>query len=338
MRILALELTNQCNRTCQHCFRNKADPPGSLPLAVAENILAQAKALGFKMVCLTGGEVALYPHLADVLGFLAEQGLTFSLVTNGYRFPEAVLPLLLEPAARTRLGSVSFSLDGATAATHDGLRGPRSFREVLEAMTLCQQRGLPLYVKTVLTTANREELTDLVLLSARLGAREHAFLYPYPTPGFIRSGLLPEPAEAEATVRWLQEELMGITRQAVVIEGYAINGPPLNCGHLVDFLNVDFQGKVVFCCTLSHINQGDGRPTTSGGEFLADLHEVPLAEAVVRQFHKAAEVLTARLQSPSRPHSLSPTPCFWCLAYFGKLAWLHEFPDSPWQAWIRPLA
>ena len=40
---------------------------------------------------------------------------------------------------RERLASVSFSLDGVRAETHDGLRGPKSFREVLEGMTMVRE-------------------------------------------------------------------------------------------------------------------------------------------------------------------------------------------------------
>ena len=67
MKVIFLEATNRCNRSCRHCLRNKADPPGFLPLEVADLILSQARDLGFKAVCLTGGEVALYPHLGELL-------------------------------------------------------------------------------------------------------------------------------------------------------------------------------------------------------------------------------------------------------------------------------
>jgi hypothetical protein len=278
--------------------------------------------------------VALYPHLADLLHLIVGRGFDFTLVTNGCRFPDYVLPLLLEPKLKERLVSVCFSLDGATARTHDGLRGPKSFREVLEGMTLCRNYHLPLSLKSVVTTANRGELTELALLGARLGAAEHGFLYPFPTPAFIRDGLLPSPEETQATIRWIQDNLVGITRNKITLEGHSMDGVILNCGHLVDYLNVDYQGNLIFCCTLSHITQGDGVPTTFGGELLADLKEVPLKEAIVRQFRQAAEVVEAKLNSGGNLHSISKTPCLWCLQYFGKLDWLQDFPDSPWTAWL----
>jgi len=334
MKIVAFEPTNQCNRSCRHCFRNKADPIGFLPLETVDAVLSQAGALGFKAVCLTGGEVALYPHLGDLLRLIASRGFDFTLVTNGYRFPEYVLPLLLEPKVKERVASVGFSLDGARAETHDGLRGPKSFREVFEGMTLCRNHRLPLFLKSVVTTLNRGELTELALLGARLGAVEHGFLYPFPTPTFIRDGLLPSPQEMQDTVRWIQDNLMGVTRNKITVEGRFMDGVMLNCGHLVDHLNVDYQGNLIFCCTLSHMTVGDGIPTSFGGELVADLKEVSLKEAIVRQFRKATEVMEARLNGGGNPVGLSETPCHWCLKYFGKLDWLKDFPDSPWTAWL----
>jgi MoaA/NifB/PqqE/SkfB family radical SAM enzyme len=334
MRIVGLEPTNRCNRSCRHCFRNKADPPGFLPLETAAAILSQAGALGFTAVCLTGGEVALYPHLDELLRLIAAQGFDFTLVTNGYRFPTAVLPLLLEPGVKERLASVSFSLDGARAETHDGLRGPKSFREVIEAATLCRNHGLPLSLKSMITTSSRGELTELALLGARLGAREHSFLYPFPTPTFIRDGLLPSPQEMKDTVRWIKENLIGVMRNRITVEGSSMDGVILNCGHLVDYLNVDYQGNLIFCCTLSHTTMGDGIPTAFGRELVADLKEVSFKEAMVRQFHQAAEVFEARLNGGGQLAGVSESPCLWCLQHFGKLDWLRDFPDSPWTAWL----
>jgi len=334
MKTIVIEPTNRCNRSCGHCFRNKADPPGYLPLETAASALSQAEALGFKMVCLTGGEVALYPHLGELLGLIAARGFDFTMVTNGYRFPEYVLPLLLEPEVKEHAASVCFSLDGARAATHDGLRGPKSFLEVIEGATLCRNHHLPFSLKSTITSLNRGELTELALLGTRLGTADHAFLYPFPSPNFIRSGLLPTPEEMEETVLWIQENLMGVMRNRITVEGLSVDRVILDCGQLVDNINLDYQGNLLFCCTLSHTSLGDGIPTALGRELLANLKEVSLQEGIVRKFHKAAEVVEARMNGGDNPKGLSRTPCHWCLQYFGKLDWLKDFPDSPWTAWL----
>lgn len=338
MEIIVLEPTNMCNRSCRHCFRNLADLPGFLPLEIADSILAQAELLGFKVVCLTGGEVALYPHLGDLVRLIAARGFKFNLVTNGHQFRELVLPLLLEPEVREGLSSVCFSLDGARAQTHDGLRGPKSFREVIEGLTLCQNHHIPASLKSVVTTLNlnQGELTELALLGARLGVFEHAFLYPLPTPALIREGLLPPRQELNAIMRWIMANLAGTVRSRVSVDGYYVDGVFLNCGHLVDALNVDYQGNLIFCCSLSHVTMGDGIPTPPGPEVVADLKEVSLKEGIVRQFRQAAELMEARLTDGGEPKGLSDNPCPWCLKYFGKLNWLKDFPDSPWTRELFP--
>jgi MoaA/NifB/PqqE/SkfB family radical SAM enzyme len=333
MQLIVLELTNLCNRSCRHCLRNLADPPGSLPLEIADTVLSQAEHLGFKVVGLTGGEVALYPHLGELLHLIAARGFHFSLVTNAYRFREYVLPLLLEPEVKEKITAVYFSLDGAQAETHDGLRGSKSFREVIEGITLCQTHRLPVSLKSVLTTVNQGELTELALLGARLGATGHAFLYPLPTPRLIREGLLPLRETLNSLARWIISHLAGAVRTKIRVEGFAVDGIFLNCGHLVDALNVDYQGNLIFCCNISHITMGNGIPTPPGRELVADLKEVSLKEGIVRQFHKACEFMEARLNARVNPE-LFETPCYWCLKYFGKLDWLNDFPDSPWTAWL----
>jgi len=334
LRTLAFEPTNRCNRTCRHCIRNRADPPGFLPLETAESVLSQARPLGFKAVALTGGEVALYPHLGDLLRLIAAQGFAFSLVTNGCRFSEYVLPLLLEPEVKERLQSVCLSLDGAGPETHDALRGSKSFREVIEALNLCRNHGIAASLKSLVTTLNRGELTELAFLGARLGAVEHEFLYPFPTPTLIRDGLLLSPQEMRDTVRWIRDNLVGVLGNKITVEGYSMDGVILNCGYQVNTLNVDYQGNLVFCCTLSHVTMGDGGPTSSGGEVVTDLQEVSLKEGIIRQFRKVSQVMEARLRDGGKPPGVSESPCHWCLKHFGKLEWLRDFSDSPWTAWL----
>ena len=202
-------------------------------------------------------------------------------------------------------------------------------------MTLCRNHQLPLSLKSVVTTANRGELTELALLGARLGAAEHGFLYPFPTPNFHqRAGFCPLPRRWRRRSGGFRITSWGSPGTESRWRGTPWTGSVFNCGHLVDYLNVDYQGNLIFCCTLSHMTVGDGIPTSFGRELVADLKEVSLKEAIVRQFRKAAEVMEARLNGGGNPKGLSETPCLWCLKYFGKLDWLKDFPDSPWTDWL----
>ncbi len=331
---LFIELTNVCNRRCLHCIVNKADPPGFLSLDLAREILTQARALGFRTICLTGGEVALYPYLDELLAMAVDQGFTFNLVTNGHRFRENLLPLFNIPKIRDGLTEVCLSLDGATDVTHDALRGPGSFREVVEAATLCQFKEIPLSFKSVITNFNKEELTEVALLGATLAAHDHSFLYPCPTPRSILEGVIPSPAEVGDKLTWVAGTLAKMLRTHITVESF---GPPTTmfvCGNLLRGITINFQGNMVICCNLSHVTRGEGQPSVYGREVVADLTETSFREGLIRHFHAVAQLMEARVQDVEKLSELTAIPCNWCFKHFGKFEWLRDFPESPWAAGI----
>jgi MoaA/NifB/PqqE/SkfB family radical SAM enzyme len=332
--LLTLEPTNACNCACLHCMQNKADPAEFMPLDLADKILVQARSLGLTWVLLTGGEIALYPHLEELLGLIVKHGFYFTLVTNGSRFQERLLPLFLEPNIRKKNGGVSLSLDGARAETHDLLRRTGSFNEVIEAAGLCKLKNIPLFLKTVITTYNRDELTELALLGAGLGVKEHEFMIPCPTPRLLKERAIPPPNELAQINKWIQGTLTRIVRSNIRAESYlADSGFVTDCGAWRN-IAVDSGGRQLICCNLSHLDAGDGKPTRYGEELLADLSEVPLKEGMRRHFYALARLMEARLKVAETVNGLNRYMCYWCMKEFGKLEWLKEFPDSPWAAGV----
>jgi hypothetical protein len=331
---LFIELTNVCNRRCLHCIRNTADPPEFLSLALAREVMAQAQPLGFRKICLTGGEVALYPHLEEFLALVVDYGYTFNLVTNGHRFRENLLPLLTAPKIRERLLEVCFSLDGSRPETHDALRGPGSFREVVEAATLCHLKGIPLSFKSVVTNFNKEELTELALLGLTLEAPEHSFLYPTPTPRSIRQGVIPSPDEVAERLTWVAGSLAKALRNNITIEGHGPRTTIFTCANFLRGINLDFQGNLILCCNLSHVTREEGQPSVFGRELVADLNKMTLREGLSRHFRAVSELMEARLRDAEKLSDLTFIPCNWCFRHFGKLEWLRDFPESPWSAMV----
>lgn len=329
MLFLSIEPTNLCNRNCLHCLRNKADELESIPLETVDNILSQAKLLGMKRVGLTGGEVAIYPHLEGLVRMIVDYGFNFNMVTNGFMFKDRILPLLLEPKIRKRLDGVCFSLDGATAETHDALRGRGSFKEVMEAATLCRLKEIRVSLKSAITNFNKDEITELALLGATLGVEEQGFLSLYPTPTLIKKRIIPSPDELNRIVHWIMGSLARTVRTRIHIEGYSSEGVIFSCSNILHGINIDYQGNLILCCNLSHVTE-DGKPTTFGDELLADLKEVSLREGIIRHFKAVARLMEARLRDMEKLSGLTYNPCYWCFKHFGKLDWLRDYPDSPW--------
>ena len=151
---IVIELTNRCNLNCQHCFTGRHGGKDDLPLTILETVLAEACDRGFDDITYTGGDPTLHRQFSQVLSLTADAGYRFGFVTNGWNFA-TVYPMLRQ--YRDRLESITFSLDRATAETHDRLRGAGSYRRVLQAMSISvAKRSLRQHM--VVTSKNRHQL------------------------------------------------------------------------------------------------------------------------------------------------------------------------------------
>ena len=334
MESLTLFPTNRCHRSCLHCFQNKADPREAMDLKLAEEILSQARSLGFGQIDLTGGEVVLHPQLEELLRLIVAHGFTFRMMTSGYLFPQRLFPLLKDPEIGRRLQGVCFSLDGARAETHEALRGPGTFTEALTAAALCKDHHIPFAIKSMITAYNREELTQMALLAASLGAKEQVFLTTIPTPRLLEAGAILPPGELGQVTNWIASSLAPTISTKVTVAGYTPNKAINSCPQLFESAFVDFQGNFILCCDLAFMGSHNGSPTQFGSEFLGNLREISFKEGLARHFRAAAGFAEARLNSlddwKSRPFSV----CYWCYRHFGKLEWLKDYPDSPWAAGV----
>jgi len=327
---LSIDVTNACNRNCLHCLRDKIEPREFLPLSLFEEILTQAYECGIRYVSLTGGEPTLHPAWGEFLVALAERGFKFSIITNGYRFRERTLPVLLEPTVRRHLDNVCFSLDGAFPDSHNTLRGEYSFKEVITGVNLCRLKGIPISIKTVVTSLNREELVELTLLSASLGVSRHSFLALTPTPRAIREGIVLSPEETKEVCSFIIRNLIPSMKMQIKLEGsWSIDRLLFNCNAYQQNYSVDHLGNLLFCCNLSHVCNGN-KPSTLGKELLADLKRESLKEGIIRHHQLLAQFTEARLNNAVNGSLLDSFPCWWCLGYFNKRKWIENYADSPW--------
>lgn len=330
MANLSIEVTNACNRDCIHCFRDKLEPRQHLPLDLFKQILRQAHQCGIRHISLTGGEPTLHPAWSDLLFALAERGLKFSILTNGYQFKQRTLPMVLKPTVRRHLNSICFSLDGASANSHDALRGEGSFHEVTEAANLCRLSNIPFKIKTVVTNGNKKELAEIALLGSALGTKQHSFLALVPTPRSLEQALVPSVREMRELYSLITGSLVSAMKADITLEGpWGCNSALFTCNAYQQFYSVDHLGNLLFCCNLSHVYT-EAKLETMGREFLADLKEEPLEKGIIQHYRLLARFTEDRLDEARYRTVLFPYPCLWCLKYFGKLEWAKNYHCFPW--------
>lgn len=163
------EVTRACDLVCLHCRACAQSRPDPAELSPADSLRLIDQLAEFPtppVLVLTGGDPLKRPDIFQLIHHATAAGLEVSIT------PSAT-PLVTESAiARLHEAGVSrmaISIDGATAATHDALRGVHgSFQRSLEILAQARQAGISTQVNTTLTPTNIAQVEDLADLLASL--------------------------------------------------------------------------------------------------------------------------------------------------------------------------
>jgi MoaA/NifB/PqqE/SkfB family radical SAM enzyme len=268
---IVIELTNRCNLRCAHCLEGRHGGNGDLPMDIIEALLRDAKTHGFEELAFTGGEPTVHRRFFEVIAKAAEAGYTFGFVSNGWNFPQIYARLL---PFRDRLAGITFSLDGASEATHDSLRGKGSYRRLMRAMSVCVVKDLPFTLNMVLTRHNVAEVGALVDLATRLGSRGVRFGHLMPGGNRALEFTLGERQAVEERIG----QLRAVTSMPVVLAPGHYTTALFPCGPLNgQEFNVDWHGNITLCCHLSGYGQDAGN-----GDVIGHLGEIGFSEALAR--------------------------------------------------------
>ena len=86
---LWVHLTDTCNLRCRHClFRTTREADRTLEQDDLEKLIDEARSLGTRLICFTGGEPLTYPDFFDVVRrILADPDMRVAVLTNGILVP-----------------------------------------------------------------------------------------------------------------------------------------------------------------------------------------------------------------------------------------------------------
>ena len=164
------EVTNRCNLRCAHCLSDsspEADTRAEFDLEEARRVVDQLAEARVFQIHFGGGEPFLFPGFMELLRHAQARGFCcLCISTNG--------ALLDAPriAALESLGGIylQLSLDGATEASCDALRGPGAYRRAVQALERLRGTSIVRTVNFVLTRQNAHQLDDMHALAGRFGA------------------------------------------------------------------------------------------------------------------------------------------------------------------------
>jgi radical SAM protein with 4Fe4S-binding SPASM domain len=246
LRELWLHTNNSCNLSCEHCLVSSGpDADRGMEHDRLSALVDEAAALGVERFYFTGGEPFyrrdIFDHVERVTGHHRRD---LTVLTNGLLFHGAVLDRLREQDRdRVRL---QVSLDGASAASNDPVRGAGTFPRILEGIRTLVDAGFAPTVSTVITRENVGEMVEMVRLVKDLGAAAWHLIWIHKKGRWAQlNGSFVAPAVLYAELRKAQEEAqrLGVVIDNVEAWRQRVNGSP---GSRIDLSNAGVESLCVY--------------------------------------------------------------------------------------------
>ena len=166
---LTWELTYACNLACVHCLSSSGRrDPRELSTQEAMGVIDELQRMQVFYVNIGGGEPTIRPDFWDLVEYSVDHQVGVKFSTNGVRLTAAAA----ERIARSNYVDVQISLDGATAAVNDEIRGEGSFETAIRAMDNLAEAGVADFkLSVVMTRNNIDQLDAFKMLADERGGR-----------------------------------------------------------------------------------------------------------------------------------------------------------------------
>lgn len=163
-----LELTAHCNLKCVHCYIRDGSRKDGLTYKELCRIIDEITDAGCLWLLLTGGEPLVRNDFFDIYRYAKQKGLIITLFTNGTLITEETAMFL----KKWPPFSVEVTLYGATRETYEAITGiSGSYNACVNGIKLLVKHNVPLSLKTMVTTINRHELSEMKGFAEALGLK-----------------------------------------------------------------------------------------------------------------------------------------------------------------------
>lgn len=180
LRLVAWEITRNCNLSCIHCRASATHGPytGELNTEKALNLIDQIAEVGSPIVILTGGEPLLRSDVFEIAAYGTRKGLRMVMAPNGTLMTEAFVKKMIDSGIKR----ISISMDGASKESHDNFRGvDGAFDGALNGIRLAREAGLEFQINTTITKKNLDQIPAIQDLAVEAGAAAHHIFLLVPT-------------------------------------------------------------------------------------------------------------------------------------------------------------
>ena len=169
-------ITNRCNLKCRMCDQWKTNPGlSSEELSTKEwfRFIDSAQRMHAAAVVITGGEPLLREDIFDIIKYSRSKGIACHLCSNGTLLDRTAV----ERLKKSRLNSISVSLDSSNAEIHNKMRGAECFNSVVEGIRLLKYLApeVRVGINYVIARLNLRGICQMVPLAESLGVDQIKF-------------------------------------------------------------------------------------------------------------------------------------------------------------------
>lgn len=179
---ISIEILQRCPNRCIYCSSH-SNPQAThiIPFEIIKNVIDDAKSLGCKTVCLSGGEPFLHPHILNIISYIAKLQLTCYVYTSGIYMKDEVyssLPNEYIEAMRGMVDKVIFNVEADSSALYDQIMGTDvgGFDMMKKSINDCVSSGLVVETHVVPMQVNFKHLKSIFEMCYQLGVSKVSIL------------------------------------------------------------------------------------------------------------------------------------------------------------------
>ena len=252
---ISIEILQKCPNRCIYCSSH-SNPQAThiIPFEIIKNVIDDAKSLGCKTVCLSGGEPFLHPQILDIISYIAKQQLICYVYTSGIYMKDEVyssLPNEYIEAIRGMVDKVIFNVEADSSALYDQIMGTDvgGFDMMKKSINDCVSSGLVVETHVVPMQVNFKHLKSIFEMCYQLGVSKVSIL---------RLVLQGRALENLSLVKFTGEDSREVTKQIKALKEaykgkvriglpYSDSNCRIYCKAASDKINVRYDGNVYPC-------------------------------------------------------------------------------------------
>lgn len=252
---ISIEILQRCPNRCIYCSSH-SNPQAThiISFEIIKNIIDDAKSLGCKTVCLSGGEPFLHPQILDIISYIAKKQLICYVYTSGIYMKDEVyssLPNEYIEAIRGMVDKVIFNVEADSSTLYDQIMGTDvgGFDMMKKSINDCVSSGLVVETHVVPMQVNFKHLKSIFEMCYQLGVSKVSIL---------RLVLQGRALENLSQVKFTGEDSREVTKQIKALKEaykgkvriglpYSDSNCRIYCKAASDKINVRYDGNVYPC-------------------------------------------------------------------------------------------